>query len=62
MAEESLKKCEQDSERISPINPKTNVERYWYSLGGYSADLECVIFKSDASCSFWNKADHERIK
>ncbi|XP_068685585.1 fibroblast growth factor receptor 3-like isoform X4 [Montipora foliosa] len=37
-------------------------ERYWSSLKGLSADLECIIFKSNASCSFWDKADYESIK
>ena len=37
-------------------------ERYWSSLKGLSTDLECVIFKRKASCSFWNKADYESIK
>ncbi|XP_068734050.1 fibroblast growth factor receptor 3-like isoform X1 [Montipora capricornis] len=37
-------------------------ERYWSSSKGLSADLECIIFKSNASCSFWDKADYESIK
>ena len=46
-----------------PIHYKwARFERYWSSLKGLSTDLECVIFKSDASCSFWNKADYESIK
>ena len=31
-------------------------------MTGLSTDLECVILKSNASCSFWNKADYESIK
>ena len=31
-------------------------------LKGLSADLECAIFNSNGSCSFWNKADCKRIK
>ena len=31
-------------------------------MKGLSTELECVIFKSNASCSFWNKADYESIK
>ena len=41
---------------------RVRFERYWSSLKGLSADLECIIFKSNATCSFWNKADYERIK
>ena len=41
------------------LSTEQRFERYWSSLKGLSADLECVIFQSNASCSFWNKADYE---
>ena len=37
-------------------------EIYRSSLKGLSTELECLIFKSNASCSFCNKADYESIK
>ena len=37
-------------------------EIYRSSLKGLSTELECLIFKSNALCSFWNKADYESIK